>query len=90
MKEQYEGLSDIKKRELIIAAFDKIEVRKGEANGIKFDGAINFVWTEPFYTLSEIGLEKAIKKGLDRLPESMRLKKSINNNKDVSIPFYSY
>lgn len=90
LEEQYENLSDMKKRELIITAFDKISVRRGEANGIKFDGAVNFVWTEPFNTLSEIGLEKAIKKGLDRLPESMRLKKSINNNKDVSIPFYSY
>jgi hypothetical protein len=61
LKKQYEKLSDMKKREVVILAFKNITAYR---NGSKKD-RIDFEWNEPFRTLFTSGLNKLFPKGED-------------------------
>ena len=65
---QYDGLSDHKKRELVMIAFSSIKVRKGRVGKLSTD-AIDFNWNEPFNSLLEKGLDKILKSGDDDVPK---------------------
>jgi len=84
LKNQYEKLSAMKKRELIILAFKDIVAfrgkRKAVGKEVKLDG-LSFVWNEPFETLFSVGIEEFAKQIKGKTPK-LSLNPYLNNTKD--------
>lgn len=71
LKEQYQKLTPMKQREVVLLAFESVTAGRGETNGVKKDG-LNFEWNEPFQTLLATGIDKL-------LPEMDKLHKAKNH-----------
>lgn len=66
LKEQYEKLSDLNKRNLVFLAFKSITAKRGETKFTRKNDrpvvaeSIEFEWNEPFNMLLKVGLKKLI------------------------------
>lgn len=91
---QYENLSDMKKRELVMLAFGGIRAMKG---WVRYDNeplrrhgiGLDFWWNEPFKSLFEIGFEKVVRKSNEKHRKERHWAKKkdvIKSKKTICLP----